>query len=175
MNIKYMSKCALLCALICVLAPLSIPLSTLVPISLATFVIMLIGTIFDYKLSTIAVCLYLLMGFVGVPVFAGYESGPTVMFGVTGGFLFGYIPLAFCTAFLTSRKQYKLIGMLEGMIIGTIILYLIGTIWFMVYLNTTIDKALMACVIPFLLGDLIKIFMVCVISPKFKKAIGDKL
>lgn len=86
MNIKYMSKCALLCALICVLAPLSIPLSTLVPISLATFVIMLIGTIFDYKLSTIAVCLYLLMGFVGVPVFAGYESGPTALFGVTGGF-----------------------------------------------------------------------------------------
>lgn len=159
MNIKTMTRCALMAALICVLAPLSIPLSSLVPISLGSLMVMLAGAVLGSKEGTLSVLIYLLCGAVGLPVFAGYSSGLSDLFGVTGGFLFGYLPLAFFSGRLYEIRKTNG-SLLSGMIVGNIVLYIFGTVWFMIYLKTNLEKALTVCVLPFLLGDIIKMNVV---------------
>ena len=132
MNTQKMTRIALMTAVICVLAPLSIPLSSLVPISLATFAVMLAGVILGAGDGTACTALYLVLGAIGVPVFAGYSSGIGALVSVTGGYLIGYLPLAFCSGWLVKKQSYQLKGMISGMVIGTIVLYIIGTIWFIV-------------------------------------------
>ena len=171
MNIQRMTRCALMSAVICVLAPLSIPLSSLVPVSLATLAVMLAGAILGAGDGITCTALYLLLGAIGMPVFAGFSSGVGVLFGMTGGFLFGYLPLAFCSGWAARRYQGNRWGMSAGMGIGTVLLYAIGTVWFMAVTEMPLAAALGACVVPFLPGDALKIAAVCLIAPRLSAAL----
>ena len=82
---------ALLAAALCVMAPMTVPLSP-VPITLATLGVYLAAGLLGPWRGAAAVGLYLLLGAVGVPVFAGFSAGFPVLFGLTGGFLWGYLP-----------------------------------------------------------------------------------
>ena len=161
--------CALLAAHLCVLSPLSVPLAGNVPISLATLGVMLAGCLLGPVDGMIAVAVYILIGVAGVPVFAGYRSGLSVLLGVTGGYLLGYLPLAGITG-LFARKAEKSAGMpalfllFVGMLLGTAVLYLVGTVWFLFLTKMTLASALAACVLPFLPGDLLKMVVVLVFS-----------
>ena len=172
MNTKKLTETALMTALISVLAPLSIPLSSLVPVSLATLAVMLAGAAAGKKTGSIAVLLYLLLGFLGFPVFAGWSGGAAVLFGMTGGFLFGYVPLAWFTGLFFeepgSTEKYA-----AGMCIGTLILYVLGTVWFMICTSSSLSSALTACVLPFLPGDILKIAAVCMIAPRLLSALKE--
>jgi len=166
-----MTRIALMTAVICVLAPISIPLATLVPISLATLAVMLAGAVLGSRNGALCALLYLILGGIGIPVFAGYSSGFSALVGVTGGFLVGYIPLAFCTGYGQEKKIAGKYSLLAGMIVGTVILYAIGTIWFMFTAKAGFMTALSACVIPFLPGDALKIAAVMVTAPRLRTAL----
>lgn len=87
---------ALFAAILAVLSPLSIPLPfTPVPLSLGTFAVYLAAAAGGVRWGTLSVAVYLLLGAVGIPVFAGYSGGLQVLVGPTGGYLIGYLPLAF--------------------------------------------------------------------------------
>lgn len=150
-------------ALMCVLSPLSIPLDP-VSITLATLVIYIIGATFDYKIAVLPVVLYLLLGMAGLPVFSKFQGGIQVLFGPTGGYLFGYIPCVFIISLLISKFPNKKWLYPIAMIIGTIVLYAFGTLWFVLYLKYDIYKALLVCVVPFLPGDTFKIAVACLIG-----------
>ena len=90
---KNLVLCAMCAALTCVLAPISIPIGT-VPISLATFAVMLSAAVLGPKLGVISQAVYLLLGCIGVPVFAGFSAGVNCIVGPTGGYLMGYLVLA---------------------------------------------------------------------------------
>lgn len=150
-------------ALMCVLSPLSIPLDP-VSITLATLVIYIIGATFDYKIVVLPVVLYLLLGMAGLPVFSKFQGGIQVLFGPTGGYLFGYIPCVFLISLLISKFPNKKWLYPIAMIIGTIVLYAFGTLWFVLYLKYDIYKALLVCVVPFLPGDTFKIAVACLIG-----------
>ena len=150
-------------ALMCVLSPLSIPLDP-VSITLATLVIYIIGATFDYKIAVLLVVLYLLLGMAGLPVFSKFQGGIQVLFGPTGGYLFGYIPCVFLISLLISKFPNKKWLYPIAMIIGTIVLYAFGTLWFVLYLKYDIYKALLVCVVPFLPGDTFKIAVACLIG-----------
>ena len=85
--------CALCAAVTCILAPLSVPLAGEVPISLATFAVLLSGILLGAKLGGLSQVIYVLLGSVGVPVFAGWTGGIGITLGVTGGYIIGYIRL----------------------------------------------------------------------------------
>ena len=150
-------------ALMCVLSPLSIPLDP-VSITLSTLVIYIIGATFDYKIAVLPVVLYLLLGMAGLPVFSKFQGGIQVLFGPTGGYLFGYIPCVFLISLLISKFPNKKWLYPIAMIIGTIVLYAFGTLWFVLYLKYDIYKALLVCVVPFLPGDTFKIAVACLIG-----------
>ena len=89
-----MAVTALMAAALCVLGPLSVPIGA-IPISLSNFVICLTAWLLGPKFGTLSVAVYLLIGLVGVPVFSGYGAGIAKLAGPTGGYLVGYLLLAF--------------------------------------------------------------------------------
>lgn len=163
----------MMAALLGVLSPLSIPLSGNVPLSLASLMVMLSGTLLGSKEGTLSVFVYLLCGAFGLPVFAGYGSGMGVLFGVTGGFLMGYLPLAYLSGLFYERKR-NFLSLLAGTLAGTSVLYLLGTLRFMALLKTDLEKALASCVLPFLPGDLIKIALTALFTPRLLKITGTQ-
>ena len=92
-GIRQLVYCALFAALIAVFAQITIPIDP-VPISLATFGVMTCGLILGWKYGALAVAVYILLGAVGAPVFAGFKNGAAVLAGPTAGYILGYLPYA---------------------------------------------------------------------------------
>lgn len=144
---------ALFAAIICIMAPFSLSVGV-IPISLGTFAIYLAGGFLGGKKGIVAVCVYILLGAVGLPVFTGFTGGFAKLLGVTGGYIIGYIPLALITG-IFAEKNKALLPL--GMILGTLACYAFGTAWFMISTGSELVPALLSCVVPFLVGDAIKI------------------
>ena len=89
-----MAVTAVMAAVLCVLGPLTVPIGA-VPISLANFVICLTAWLLGPKFGTLSVVIYLVLGAIGIPVFSGYGAGLAKLAGPTGGYLVGYLLLAF--------------------------------------------------------------------------------
>ena len=156
-------------ALIIVCSQLSIPMPAGVPMTLQTFIIPVAGIILGAKHGTIATCVYVLLGAVGLPVFAGFSGGFGILFGVTGGFILSF-PLMALFAGLGSRRDKKAPTFL-GLIIGTVINYLVGMIMFATITETDMRYAFTACVLPFIPTSIIKIILAALLGLKLKKSL----
>jgi biotin transport system substrate-specific component len=154
-----MAESALLAAVICVLAPISLPIGP-VPISLATFAVMLAGTILDWKQSTAAVCVYILLGACGLPVFSSGNAGFAVLAGPTGGYIWSYLLMAVIMGLFrkipVNGYPLKVVVAIAGCVAATAVCYTCGTIQFMAVAGYTLTSALAVCVVPFIPFDLIK-------------------
>lgn len=165
-----MTLIALTAALICVTGPLTIAVGP-VPLSLATFAVYLAGAVLGPKKGTAAVGIYLLIGLIGIPVFSGFSGGLQKLAGVTGGYLLGYLPCAYLTgmgAEKAGEKKWFLPAMAAA---GTIVLYTVGTSWFMVQTGNNAGSALSLCVLPFLPGDTVKITAVSLLAVPVRRAV----
>ncbi len=169
--------CAMCAAITCILAPISIPIGP-VPISLCTFAVMLAGVLLGAKFGFISQLIYVLLGAVGVPVFAGYSAGVSCIAGMTGGYIVAYPVLALLTGLLywkfgrNQSGKLRVLWMFLAMLIGTVVLYAIGTAWFCTVSGTGVAAAMGTCVIPFLPGDILKMIVVILISLPLEKAIA---
>ena len=161
---------ALMTAVICVVAPFTIPIGP-VPISLANFVIFFTIYLLGWKKSTLSVLLYILIGLVGIPVFSGFSGGIGKAFGPTGGYLLGYIPMVIVAGIFIEKKDGNKLFSVMGMILGTILCYGFGTLWLAYQMSLSFIKALMIGVVPFALGDLVKIGVVAFAGPFVGKRI----
>lgn len=156
---KLLTTTALMTAVLCILGPISIPIGP-VPISLVNMAIYVTMYILDAKRGTIAVCLYLLIGLIGVPVFSGAGAGPAKLIGPTGGYLIGYIPMAIVIGLVVDRIWRKKIACMAVMEAATWIPYLLGSLWLSVQSHMTFTAAFAVGVLPFLIEDLVKIVIV---------------
>ncbi|MBQ9060740.1 MAG: biotin transporter BioY, partial [Firmicutes bacterium] len=167
---SYMALCGLFAALMAICSFISIPLGfTPVPVNLATLGVFLAGGLLGKKYGTISIAVYVLLGAVGVPVFAGFRGGVGVLAGPTGGYIIGYIAAAFLVGLLVELLAPKagrsagrsagreILACILAMIAGLLACYLLGTLWFMVSTHTGVWASLVSCVFPFLPGDALKI------------------
>ncbi len=163
---------ALMAVIIAVCSWISIP--TTVPFTLQTFgVFMAVGLLGGRK-GTISVLVYILLGAVGVPVFAGFSSGIGVLFGTTGGYIVGFLLSGLVYWAMTAAFGEKLPIMIIAMVIGLLVCYAFGTAWFMiVYAKNTAPIGLLTalgwCVFPFIIPDCIKIALAVVLTKQLKK------
>ena len=160
-------------AVTCVLAPLSINIGP-VPVTLATFAVMMSGLLLGPGFGALSQSVYLLLGIAGLPVCAGWTPALPKLIGPTGGYLIGYIPLAIiCGAIYrigqNKKGSRKYTILVISMLAGTAVLYIIGTAWFCVVSNTRVIDALSICVLPFLPGDALKIAAAALITPQTEK------
>lgn len=155
-------------AVTCILAPLSLPIGP-VPISLTNLAIYFALYVLGVKFGCISYLVYLLIGFIGVPVFSGFTSGPGKLLGPTGGYLIGFIPMAVIGGILIDKFISNRIICLLGMIGGTIVAYAFGTAWLAYQAHLDWKAALMAGVIPFIPGDLAKMILAMIAGPQIRK------
>jgi len=160
----------LMTAILCIMGPMSlvIPISP-VPISLTNLAIYLAVILLGMRRGTIVTLVYLFIGFVGVPVFSAFTAGPGKLIGPTGGYLIGFIFLALIAGYAVDRFPGKIGWTALGMAIGTLVLYILGTAWLAYSAGMTFSQALFAGVIPFVLGDAIKIALAIMIGFPVKK------
>lgn len=157
-----MAYVAVFTVLMIVCSWISIPAA--VPFTLQTFGIFFAVGVLGGKRGTLAVLTYLLMGAVGLPVFSGFRGGIGSMFGSTGGYIIGFLFSALVmwgTESLLGRKKW---GKALSMLLGLLMCYTFGTIWFMfVYTNSSgeigVLTALSWCVFPYIIPDLLKIVL----------------
>lgn len=153
-----MVLCALFAAATAVLSQLSIPLPfTPVPINLATLAIFIVGGLLGPVFGSISLTVYVILGAVGLPVFAQFSGGVGIILGPTGGYILGYIGAAFITGLIAKRLSRSFWGNVVAMTAGLAVCYAMGTAWFMISTGTGLLAALGMCVVPFLIGDALKI------------------
>ena len=144
-------------ALLAVLSLISIPLPIGVPITLQTFGVALCGFMLGPAMGTAAVGVYLAMGAVGIPVFAGFSSGFGSFLGVTGGFLWGFLPMAFlCGLGIWLGKKLYVVPL--GLL-GLAVCHLFGAAQYAMLSATPFWQALLAVSVPFLVKDAISVIM----------------
>jgi biotin transport system substrate-specific component len=139
------------------MAQVRIPLPfTPVPITGQTFAVLLVGATLGSRRGAASLLLYLLQGLVGLPFFAGGASGLAYLLGPTGGYLVGFIASAGLVGLLAARGLDRRIpSALLAFLAGEIVIYLFGVAWLSVFLG--IPHAIAAGLLPFLLGDVIKL------------------
>lgn len=162
-----MVKNAVLTATVTVLiivgAYLAVPLpGTPAPIVLTNFFILLSALLLGWKRATLGVLIYLLLGVLGMPVFANGTSGISRIAGATGGFLLGYILIAFCTGVI--GKSGKIVYMITAVVAGSLAIYVIGLPWMKMTLDWTWETTLAKGMTPFIAGDTVKAIAAVVVA-----------
>ena len=182
-SVKDMAFVAMFSALIAVCSIISIPIGE-VPITLQTFAVCLAAAMLGWKRGTLSVFIYVLLGAVGVPVFAGFKGGPGVLAGPTGGYIIGYIVMAAVSGLLLvhlcgkeGQEGYTYPKIAVSLVAGLAFCYLLGSIWFYIISGWTIRKVLMSCVVVFLPGDALKIaaasFLIRRVRPQVQRYLTD--
>ena len=168
-NAKALCVIGVMTAAFCLLAPAALPIGP-VPVTLATFMIHLLTAVLPRRQALPIIALYLLIGAIGVPVFAGYTGGMARLIGPTGGFLIGYLPGALAQS-LIGQKSRRMPVQAAGMAVGAAVWYLLGCGWFALQTGTGLLAAAAVCVVPFLPGDAAKIAVVLVMAPPIRRTV----
>lgn len=157
-SLRQITLTGLMTAVICILAPfsLTIPVSP-VQISLGTLAIYFVLAVLGMKLGTLSVMIYILLGLAGLPVFTGFIGGPGKLFGPTGGYIIGYIFMALICGFFVDKWSDRIVMKFLGMVLGTVVLYLFGTVWLAYQASYTFLQALAAGVLPYIPLDTVKL------------------
>ena len=169
-----MAYIALFAALMAVCSWISIPAT--VPFTLQTFGVFLAVSVLGGRRGTLAVAVYLLMGTIGIPVFAGFQGGIGCLLGTTGGYLIGFL-LSALVMWAMERLPGNRAWMLTlSMVAGLLVCYAFGTVWFMVvYAKKAGAIGLMTalgwCVFPFVIPDLVKIALARIVTRRLSRAI----
>lgn len=172
-RVRDMTEIALFAVWIAVCAWISIPM--VIPFTLQSMAVFLAVNVLGGKKGTAAVGLYLLLGIVGIPVFSGFRGGIGVLLGYTGGYLIGFLFTALAMwgiELLLGRKPWQQV---LGMGAGLIIHYAFGTAWYWIlYAAQTkaagITAILGMCVFPFIIPDLVKLWLALVLGRRLRRA-----
>ena len=170
-NTRSLAACALMAALTAVCSQIQIPLP-MVPINLALFAVHLSGALLGARRGTLSMLVYVLLGLVGIPVFAGFKAGPATLFGRTGGYILGYVLCAAIVGFLTRRGAFSFPRLCLGMAAGVVVCYAFGTAWFMALTRMDLVASLGYCVLPFLPGDAVKIALAALLVMRLRPALS---
>ncbi|MBR3053552.1 MAG: biotin transporter BioY [Firmicutes bacterium] len=171
-------KTAMMTALTCVLAQIAIPMPGGVPMTLQTFAVTLAGIVLGPRLGAVSMLIYVLLGAVGVPVFAGFGGGAQILAGPTGGFLISFPIMAFLIglgfddrgtkgAAGISREVRRLLFLTAG----TAANYAVGMLMFCVLTDADAGYAFSVCVLPFIPTTVLKAALAWVVGLRIKKAI----
>jgi len=140
-----------------------------VPITMQLLFVLLAGIMLKSRWGTISMLVYVLLGVVGLPVFAGGASGLGVLFGPTGGYLIGFVGAAFVIGILAERKGTSSI-LLNAvfMTAGLVLIYALGVAQLCFVAELSLIKAITVGMLPFLIGDILKIAAAAYIAARYE-------
>ena len=174
MKTKDLTRCGIFAAVLAICSWIQIPGP--VPFTLQTFGVFAALGLLGGKRGTISIAVFLLLGAIGLPVFAGFKGGIGALLGATGGYLMGFLLSGLCIWFAEVRFGKSLGVFIVAMIIGLLLCYAFGTAWFVaVYTRAngaiSFGKALSLCVLPFLPFDAVKLALAVAVRQALKRYI----
>lgn len=162
-------------AIMVILAQISIPVGP-VPFSLGLLGVMICGSLLKPLQALLSQVIYLTLGMIGLPVFAGFRGGIQTIIGPTGGFLISYPLVAFFISIFIyisekspQKKFIKIIISVIGHIGGLLICYSFGSLMYMFVMKAGFYQSLLICVFPFILFDVLKVVLSVVLSSLLRK------
>ncbi|MBD5540772.1 MAG: biotin transporter BioY [Lachnospiraceae bacterium] len=163
-------------ALITICSWINIPMA--VPFTLQTFAIFAAVSMLGLSRGTTAVLVYIILGTIGVPVFAGFSGGYGTVLGLTGGYIVGFIFTALIAGGIMKVFGKKIPVMVIAMLLGLAALYAFGTAWFIYAYNRdngaiSVMAALSACVFPYIIPDCCKIALAIVLDKRLARFIKN--
>ena len=166
--------CAIFSALICVCAWLALPLGD-VTITMQTFGIFLSLYLLGGKYGCVSILVYLLLGAVGLPVFSGFRGGIGVLFGTTGGYIWGFLCAGLLYWLITALWGNHLNVRIFASVLAMISCYILGSLWyFYIYLDKasiSLWAVVLKCVVPYILPDAMKLTLAHTLANKLEKYI----
>ncbi|NJE85800.1 biotin transporter BioY [Thermococcus sp. CX2] len=168
MRAKEVAFAGLFAALTAVGAQISIPIGP-VPVTLQVLFVLMSGLILGARLGLLSQLVYVVMGAVGLPVFANFHGGFAVIYGPTGGYIVAFPIAAYLAGLFTERLGRR--GMLIGSILGVGVIYLLGWLRLGLFMGGDFEKAFLLGVVPFLPVDAVKAVVAIVIADRVRKAV----
>jgi biotin transport system substrate-specific component len=161
----FLAQISLMSCFLAICAQISIPIGG-IPMTLQTFAIALCGYLLGIKRGLTTVLLYLSLGAVGIPVFAGFGASFAFLFGLTGGFLWGFFPFMFFCGFTLHIKRNILKILISCF--GLLLCHLFGVIWFSLYSGNSFFASFFISSFPYLLKDMISIWLAQILADKVR-------
>lgn len=168
-SVRDMAYCALSAALLAISAWLCFPVLQ-IGFTLQSFAVFFILGLLGGRRGTVSVLLYLLLGAVGLPVFSGFQGGVSVLLGVTGGYIWGFLLAALLYWALTALFGDSFPLRLTAMVLGLLLCYTCGTLWYLLaYAKGGFWAVISTCVVPYLLPDAVKLALAMSLSGRLKQ------
>ncbi|WNY29002.1 Biotin transporter BioY2 [Methanimicrococcus stummii] len=174
-KIKKMVLAALFAALIAAGAFIKIPLPFGVPITLQTFFVLLAVVTLGRNWGTLSIIVYLLVGFIGIPVFAGGAAGIQILAGPTAGYLYSFVVVAFIVGWLSDLVSKKTPPVMFGLAaLGSILILTIGSLHLAFFSSISLPAAFLGGFAPFFVGDMIKSIAIGLVAPALIRKVNFK-
>lgn len=154
-------------ALLSILSQLAIPMPSGLPITLQTFAIAFTGVVLNWKLALSSTTVYILMGAVGVPVFANFTGGIQILFHYSGGFIWGFLFLTSFCGIAASMKNKIAANMLA--MLGLLICHILGILQFGFVMNMGFIESAVIASLPYLVKDIISVILAYFIGQQVRK------
>lgn len=168
-SVRELSYISLFATLIAVSGYITIPLPiSTVPVTAQTLAVMLAGGLLPPIHAAVSLLVFLLMGAVGIPVFAGGTAGLGIIAGKTGGYLIGFVAGAFIISLLKGKKPGFLRLLAANIVGGILVVYAFGVLWLNYVSGIGISKAVIFGALPFIPGDIVKIIIAALITLKLQ-------
>ncbi len=169
-----MAIIALGSAILAICAWLTVPFS--IPFTMQSFGVFLLLFVIGGKRASVSVLLYISLGALGVPVFAGFNSGLGALFGPSGGFLWGFAVAAGIYALFEKNAAQSRFARFAAVISGQIVCYVLGTAFYMVWCANgngavTLGYSLLVCVLPYVVPDCLKIALAFIVSKRLERVV----
>ncbi len=173
-KLRWMVLASLMAALTAVGAYIHVPIGP-VPIVLSTLFVLLSGLLLGSRWGLASMGLYLLVGAIGIPVFAGGKGGFAHFFGPTGGYLFGYALASWITGLISEHSRGLIMLDILSVIIGSLVIYSLGVPWLKMVTQMSWPKALIMGMVPFLIGDAVKASVALILARAIRPVLKRQL
>lgn len=169
LTVRELTMISLFTALICVSSYIKIDMPIGVPLTAQTLAVMLAGSILSPRQAAFSLLTYLLLGIIGAPVFAGGYAGLSIIFGKSGGYLLGFLLGAVTIALLKGQNNSITRLGVANIIGGILVVNALGVLWLSAMTGMSLSSALIAGVLPYIPGDLLKAAIATVMGVKLNK------
>lgn len=173
-SIQDICSIAIMAAVTAIMAQISIPMPLGVPMTMQTFAVTLAGVILGAKRGAISMIVYVLLGAVGAPVYAGFSGGFQNLIGPTGGFLLSFPIMAYLIGMGIQMRKKK--GMfILFLFLGTVSNYVVGVSMYCLVMQSSVLTGITACVVPFIPTAIIKAIVASVLGIQIRDRLGAAL
>ena len=174
LSTKDIAYVSIFAAVMAICSWISIPMT--IPVTLQTFGVFLSCMVLGGKRGTISICVFILLGAIGIPVFSGFTGGLGILLGTTGGYIVGFIFAGLVMWLFEKLFPNNDVSTIISMIVGLLVCYVFGTVWFMVIYAQSVGSVglitvLGWCVIPFVIPDTVKIVVAFLLGKRLQKAV----